>query len=101
MWTSAMHHTHWPRILVGLGVLVLVLPSHAAVAADAGCRSDPVVLLSNLTTLDVSADIGVFLTAVDTVDYIIHVPSGVDPILVLSTPSWPTTTERLQIYSDN
>jgi hypothetical protein len=91
----------WRCILVGLAFVMFVMPSHPAAAADPGCRSDPIVLLSNLTTLDLSADIAADLSDVITVDYTLHLPSEVQAVLVLSTPSWPTTTERLHIYSDN
>lgn len=80
-------------------VLLLVVTSVTHAAAIA-CRSDPLVLLSDGTILDLSASIDASLWDVTDVTYTIHVPVGVHAILAVSTPNWPTALERFSIVSD-
>jgi len=79
----------------------MLLLSPNAHAVTAGCRSDPVIILSNGTTLDVSADIAAPLWDVNGVTYTVHIPAGLRAIATVSTPSWPTTLERLVVIADN
>lgn len=65
------------------------------------CRSDPVVILSDGTIVDISADIDTMLWNVTEVHYTLHVPQGLRPILVVHTPTWLTSTETFAIFSDN
>lgn len=82
--------------------LLLTAPTNEkALAALIQCRSDPVVLLSDGTIVDVSADIGTMLYNVTEIDYTLHIPAGLTVVAVVSTPNWPTTIERFQIYADN
>jgi hypothetical protein len=64
------------------------------------CRSDPAVLLSNGTLIDLSADVDAMLWDIDTVNYTLHVPQGLTAILVIRTPNWPGTKETFRIISD-
>lgn len=87
--------------LVVVAVLLLLVTSTSNVSAGwAQCRSDPVVILSNGLTLDLSADIGVFLWNVQQVDYVLHVPQGVTLVASIATPAWPTAIETFTLYSD-
>lgn len=72
--------------LVLVPVLAAAFPA-AASAALLGCRSDPTVLLSDGTTLDVIADIDTSLLGVNSVNYVVHGPPGVKMVLVVRTPS--------------
>jgi hypothetical protein len=82
-------------------VLIVLVVSVSVVSAGwVQCRSDPVVTLSNGLTLDLSADIGVPLWEVEQVDYILHVPQGVNLVTSIATPSWPTTIETFTLYDD-
>lgn len=66
---------------------VFALPS-AALRAHAelvGCRSDPVVVLSNGAILDLGANITDAAGDVQNVAYTLHVPSGVRIVMSLNT----------------
>ena len=85
-------------------LLMTALLALTSATGDAGalrCRSDPFVLLSDGTIIDLSADIGVLLTRVQSVDYVLHVPAGRAVIAVIRTPSWPTTVERFTAVADS
>lgn len=92
-------------LLVFSAVVVLLLAgvpnSRIADARLAVCRSDPLVLLSDGTVIDISADIGALLFDVTEVHYVLHIPEGLDVVVAVSTPNWPTTIERFTVYADN
>lgn len=82
--------------------LVLFGVSHqATLAALIGCRSDPIIVLSNGTLVDVSADVDTTLWNVTEVHYTVHVPAGTKPVLIIRTKAWLTSQETFSIYSDN
>jgi len=84
--------------------LVLLLTGMAAwPARGAGlrCRSDPTVLLTDGTIIDLAADIDEALWNVTAVNYTIHVPSKAHVIAVVRTPHWPTTVETFTVVSDS
>lgn len=85
---------------VVLSLLVMFSSVSLASAAWMRCRSDPVVLLSNGMTLDLSADISVLPWQVEHVDYILHVPQDVSLVASIATPSWPTAVETFTLYND-
>jgi hypothetical protein len=58
-----------------------------AQASFDGCRSDPVILFSDGTALDVTAAIGTSVSNVTGIAYYIHVPSGVHVLVYLATPN--------------
>jgi hypothetical protein len=72
-------------LLIGLALSESFTPlSEAAVG---GCRSDPIVVLSDGTILDVSADIGTDVSNVREIHYVVHGPRGVKLITAISTPT--------------
>ncbi len=72
-------------LLVGLAMSEPLAPISEAAAA--GCRSDPIVILSDGTILDVTADIGTDISNVQEIHYVVHGPYGVQMVSVLSTPT--------------
>ncbi len=82
-------------------MLSLFSQSQLAHARLAMCRSDPLVLLSDGTVLDISADIGALLWDVEDVHYDLHIPKGLSVVVSVSTPNWPTTVEHFTVYADN
>jgi len=85
-----------------IALLFAALPgSQAAYARLAECRSDPLVILSDGTVLDISADIGALLFDVKEIHYTLHIPTGLKVVIAVSTPNWPTTIERFTVYADN
>ena len=88
-------------VLASLCAVILTgLSQTAAFAKLVACRSDPLVLLSDGTLVDVSADIETLPFRVTEVHYTLHIPEGLTPILVVHTPTWLTTTETFTIFSD-
>jgi hypothetical protein len=70
--------------------LAIAMLNPLASPAQAGvefCRSDPVVILSDGTTLDVSVDIHTDVSNVKTINYTVHGPRGVKLVAALSTPT--------------
>lgn len=55
--------------------------AHADIA---GCRSDPVLLLSNGVELDVSSTIAAAAADVQQVTYTVHIPVGTSPVLTVA-----------------
>jgi hypothetical protein len=80
-------------------VLLAALSPEAGAAAFR-CRSDPAVLLSNGSIVDISADIAAYPWDIQTVDYTMHIPAGLRVLLVIRTPSWPTTRETFRVVAD-
>jgi hypothetical protein len=88
------------RILLLLAlVFALALPT-AAQARILACRSDPVVILSNGTILDLQAEVSTLLVNVRQVHYELHVPVGVTAIAWIHTPAWLTSQETFTIIAD-
>ena len=80
----------WNRILPLMVLLTIALMNPWTTPVQAGfdsCRSDPVVILSDGTTLDVSVDIGTDVSNVKTINYVVHGPRGVKMVAALSTPT--------------
>lgn len=95
--------THPTRFIVTTLVVVLLVASQTAQSAFAGliqCRSDPLILLSDGTVVDVSASIDALLWDVEEVRYVVHIPAGLSVVAAVSTPNWPTTIERFVVYAD-
>jgi hypothetical protein len=82
--------------------VLLITGSFAWPAYPAGlrCRSDPLVLLSDGTLLDLSADFDGLLWDIKSVEYTIRVPKTVKVLLVLPTPNWPGTLEKITVVTD-
>jgi hypothetical protein len=80
-----------------------LLTAFSAVSTEASllrCKSDPIVLLSDGTEVDLSADIDTLPWNVTNVDYTLRVPKGLNTLLVIRTPVWLTTVERFTITAD-
>jgi hypothetical protein len=71
-----------------------------ASSASFRCRSDPLVLLSDGTLLDLSADVDVMLWDITAVEYRIHVPANTKVLAVIPTPNWPGTLEKITVVTD-
>lgn len=99
---SRLHLTRLTCAVAVVAALALFLFTRGdANAKLVACRSDPLVLLSDGTIVDVSADIETLMWNVTEVNYTLHVPEGVYPILVVQTPTWLTSQETFTFYSDN
>ena len=79
------------RLLLAVGILILgyaIGPfqpvAHAIVS---GCRSDPLVILSDGTVLDVSVAIDTAVSDVTEIHYTIHGPVGTAVVAVVTTPT--------------
>jgi hypothetical protein len=80
------------RAMIALSIMLTGLALTASLtpvvqASLDGCRSDPVIYLSDGTALDVTADIGTSVSNVTTIAYFVHVPPGLHMILYLATPT--------------
>jgi hypothetical protein len=84
-----------------IGVLIgaLAVPE-AGWAGGFRCRSDPAVVLSNGTVLDISADVDAMLWDIQAVSYTVRIPAGLRVIAVVRTPNWPTTKETFNVVAD-
>lgn len=88
-----MHHRRFPMkrlitlvcILIGFAMSETFAPISEAAAG--GCRADPIVILSDDTILDVTADIGTAVSNVREIHYVIHGPRGVKLVAAISTPT--------------
>lgn len=72
-----------------------------AEAAVSGCRADPVVVLSDGTILDVTAEINTSVTNVREIHYIVHGPRGVKLVTAISTPTIGFTGKETFTYYDD
>jgi hypothetical protein len=84
-----------------LVVLITGMCAWPAYPAAIRCRSDPAVVLSDGTVLDLSADIDANLWDITSIEYTIHLPCKTKALLAVGTPNWPTTLEKFTIYSDS
>ena len=80
---------------------ILALPTRPVSAALARCRTDPVFLLSNLDTVNVTLAIDTDTTNVRNMDYILHVPAGVTVIAVIYTDGNLGKKETYKVYQDS
>ncbi len=83
--------------LLSAGLLVSPLLAPRANAIIGGCRSDPIVVLSNGTALDLSASADIDPSTVRQIAYTLHAPSGT--WLVSVTSLGPR--ETLSFLADN
>jgi len=86
-------------LLVGLAASEPLAP--AAEAAAAGCRADPVVILSDGTILDVIANINADVSNVREIHYVVHGPRGVKLVAAISTPTLGFEGKESFIYYDD
>lgn len=78
---------------------LLGAPHHAHAAA--GCRSDPLVVLSTGTILDLSAVIGADVSTVARISYTLHAPAGTSVVKVISTDGDVQYKEQFTLRTDN
>lgn len=86
-------------LLAGLVMSDSFAPS--AEAAVGGCRSDPIVILSDGTILDVSAEIGTAVSNVREIHYVVHGPRGVKLVSAISTPTLGFKGKETFTYYDD
>jgi hypothetical protein len=86
-------------LLAGLAMSEPLAPTSEAAAA--GCRSDPVVLLSDGTILDVTAKINTDVSNVREIHYVIHGPHGVQLVSAISTPTLGFKGKETFAYYDD
>jgi len=87
-----------PFLVATLAALfAMTAPAYAAASV---CRTDPVVILTDGTIIDISASIDTPLFNLQHVTYELHGPVGSRVLLVLRTPNLPNTTESFQFYAD-
>lgn len=65
------------------------------------CRTDPVVALSNGVFVDLTASISDSATDVSNITYAVHVPKGVKPLGIYTTPGPLARVETVKIIDDN
>jgi len=70
-------------------------------ALASGCRTDPVVVLTNGAQLQFGADIGTVYSNVRSVVYTIHAPARSAMALVIYTDNPLGSVERVQYYADS
>lgn len=79
------HMLMLPGILL-FGLFMSSLFAPTAEAAFKGCRSDPVVILSDGTILDIQAEIATNIQNVREIHYTVHGPPGVRLVSAIRTP---------------
>lgn len=89
--------------IAGAGSLLLAAAALAPAGAHAQigtCRSDPIITLSDLRVLDMSATIADSASDVKSVKYVLHGPAGVWIISLLPTPSLTMGVESFSYVAD-
>jgi len=84
---------------VGAGT-VLALAGFGTTLGMTTCRNDPVVSLSNGTTLTVWESIGDYSSDVESISYEVHVPKGVWVRSVTYSGDVPASLQSLNVYAD-
>ena len=79
----------------------LVVSQSTAEAAKLRCKSDPLFIMSDGTSIDVNADIDSLPMDVTTVTYVLRVPTGVRVLAWARTPTWLTTVEKVVVLTGN
>ena len=96
------HGCFWLGLLVLIGALLTgpLAPGEAA-AGFGGCRTDPIVLLSNGTMVALTATIQDDPTDIRGITYRLHVPSGVSADMVVYTGGALQGIEAVDVVADN
>jgi len=82
------------------GLCMAAVPPGTARASIGGCRSDPVVILSNGVVLDLSAAIDDTADDVRGTTYTLHAPVGTGVVAVVGTDGVLGLTERFVFQAD-
>ncbi len=88
---------HIPLLLIAI-LIVIALPGEAD--AYMLCRSDPIVVLSNGTALDLTTSLSTLPMQVEEVHYELHVPAGLSMVVAIHTPAWLTSQETFSFFAD-
>ena len=99
---SGVNRARRPYVAAVLGTALLaamLCPSHAQ-ARLAGCRADPILQLSNGDKVQVQVSVGADSSAVSTITYAVHVPSGTKLSKVVYTGGSFAGKEKVQFYAD-
>jgi len=84
-----------------LALAVAAFPTGNVSAALARCRTDPIFLLSNGDSLNVTVDISTDATNVRNLTYTVHVPAGVTVKKVTYTAGGLGTKEMYKVVQDS
>jgi hypothetical protein len=87
-------------ILLWIALLAFAAGSGTAEAMGSGCRTDPVVVLTNGAQLQFGANIDTTYSNVERVDYTIHGPVGSAPLLIVYTDNPLGSVERVHYTAD-
>jgi DeoR/GlpR family transcriptional regulator of sugar metabolism len=106
MWSLLLRRSHllrW-RTIVVLALLASAIVSanfmQEAAAAIRACRGDPVVWLSNGTTLTMVASIAADASQVELITYTVHAPRGLTVSKVVYTGGVLQDKERVNVVFD-
>ncbi len=88
-------------VFLAAGLLVNSSLPRAAHADIGGCRSDPVVALSNGTVVDLSAAIAADAADVQGVAYTLHVPAGLRAVSVAPSGGPLGPKEMIAVVADD
>ncbi len=97
---------HRRRALLGAGALTAGLlaggpPAVNHAHAALGCRSDPIVVLSNGVVLDLSAVVDTDVSDVKEIHYTLHGPKGVWVVRAISTDGVAQYKEGFEFHDDS
>jgi hypothetical protein len=84
-----------------LWAALAALSSGADKALASGCRTDPVLVLTNGAQLQFGANIGTTYSDVQSVVYIVHAPARTAVLLTVYTDNPLGSVERVQYYADS
>lgn len=84
-----------------VSLLAFVAGPGAAFAGLGGCRTDPIILLSNGRALQLAAEIDTDINNVQSVVYTVHAPIGTSVLLILYTDNPLRNVERVVFRADS
>lgn len=87
-------------LLMGLVFITGTWAAPSAYALASGCRSDPIVLLSNGATIDMSVALQTSVSNVDHVAYLLHLPPGVRVLAVVNTGLLDGMRSHVEVLND-
>ncbi len=90
----------WLLALLVASLYMAAVPTGTARASIGGCRSDPVVILSNGVVLDLSAAIDDTVDDVRGTTYTLHAPVGTGVVAVVGTDGVLGLTEHFVFQAD-
>ena len=88
-------------ILTLASLLTFAAAPGAAFAGLGGCRTDPVIILSNGRALQLAAEIDTSISNVQSVVYTVHAPIGTYPLLIVYTDNPLRNVERVIFRADS